>query len=1727
MKPLTTTHTTNAQDMDNDSTRRREIRVFISSTFADMHRERNHLVKKVFPAFAAECRRRNVEFTPLDLRWGITEEESRSGRVVEICMDEITRTRPFFIGLIGGRYGWVPDRADAAGFDKLSERYPWISDYFNKGMSITEMEMQYGVLDSQADIHAHFFIRRDSSIPRKFREKDAAVEEKRRRLKGKIREAATRGRCTATDYGSVASLGKAVHARMMEMLDRLYPADRRLSAYDLFEVEQSAILSSLRRVYQPVGIASPLAGHNNDRKLIVTGDPGSGLSAFAANELVPIGFAAANGKPARVIHTFVTDQVATVENLRRMFIHTLMKAHPQVEVPEMSQTTDNEVPFSEILSRFPQEEYVWIIDGPEKMSDITERNLAGVLKYADLLKLLVIVVPRGETCDLVKGALGSNTGMVIIPDISPSRRRDITRLYLDRYGKRLNERQISAITSGGAIGSVKMLTTFLSILVNFGVFEDVDSFIHRFVTVADADEFYDRILDYLEDEFGQEKTAIFFMRLRASGCGLSEDTLMNGVARTTLDRAAMLGAMAPFVMTRAGQVMLADSQMREAVDRRYRPEGAMSRRLSRLVISDCLKGRRLIRKAGRKEEMSVRILGRLLRGFPSLTDEALTKRWEVISAELLLQRIKLDQYDKVRKSLAHFACSAMGGDKNTMLLAASYLKDKGCKPASMFDGLDLILSHYLLERDYAMPMFWKQVLVSTPEDEKAFRKGIMAKWCPRKIRLNLLGTLGMGEQELTIDQMIENLDPARFSLQGVMQIVNEVPFVMSWLNDGSVRRVGGLLRSKWEKFPPQGETSALLAVASAFVSLRLGDREGMDKWLGVVKASSMAAPLDHHITFLQELAAIVATHAKAAAHARNYQEYLGKLTVGYQDLGDNLLSSVMKLILAKEEGRLQQEVEKLGGEMTGNPLTGYFLKSGEVLYNLKRYSEAEGVMEYVASLDLPPADRGYILWLWSQTLLRLTNFKAAAEVSALALKNAVDNNLVSGYGDCWHQLITQWDISRLSGDITQNILNARNLLDYALKRGDDDYILTGYNRLNVSCTSRLDRLRMQGEKGSEEYRQLLGESLAAARYCFNALPGSQSYWMNLVDAMRRYETVSPVEDEMWEAALETAERLLADPQSAQNKSVIQNAGRVFHRMGLTDRFNTLMMNHPDIIFFDRKTQNLVVLLTQIFPNDSHSRMYLQGGIDVVRLWVEKARKDYPVDEFTGMLADLLECAPASAFHDLFYTTPDYGMSAHSFISDLVVMALACVSGERELARKIDKELAAYLLGGNSDDRCYWYYLLVKGICDGKPLQFPGDMVNARNICLDLLYAEAGISKESRGLFQLANLAVKDESAASRIVTASIEAEGMAGATLTSVLKSFASGLDYCGHANIWAFDAFCESLDRHCVDGRWLADNSGHLLTALYKALRCHEDYKPAPKVDTWRAWMSLLRKARVEIPSPLVDCGLGLLRGEEMRRLFDDWHRREHIEDKVSSPVTYLAYMRRLDPIADHEEIGALIEEATARTDDDSYYHLELMAEKTRWLRYGGSHAQALGMVDRLDEKAQDWGDRYFDYIDPMFPVEEILLDGRLDDFERRCDLLLSPENADLMLHTDLQLLRCVYLLKSDNAVSERHLYASLDENVIEEGVRLEDTRQEALVAMDVTQGEDEEACDDGEASPHRNLRLVAYAAWRFHELAAYHRRHGASPDVVNPLVATARRLAGMVSDCYPDICSMIVADE
>ncbi|MGO9274889.1 MAG: DUF4062 domain-containing protein [Terriglobia bacterium] len=229
----------------------RVIRVFVSSTFRDMAEEREQLAKRVFPALRKLCESRGVVWGEVDLRWGITQEQSERGEVLPICLDEIHRCRPYFIGLLGERYGWVPDAFPP----QLIEREPWLREHLKH--SVTELEILHGVLNNPAMADHAFFYFRDPAYAEKradFQEQASAEEtakhgpeeanrraQERRRKLAELKDSIRRSGLPSQfpvqfpireNYPDPKTLGELVLKDMTGVIDRLFPEGTKPDALD-------------------------------------------------------------------------------------------------------------------------------------------------------------------------------------------------------------------------------------------------------------------------------------------------------------------------------------------------------------------------------------------------------------------------------------------------------------------------------------------------------------------------------------------------------------------------------------------------------------------------------------------------------------------------------------------------------------------------------------------------------------------------------------------------------------------------------------------------------------------------------------------------------------------------------------------------------------------------------------------------------------------------------------------------------------------------------------------------------------------------------------------------------------------------------------------------------------------------------------------------------------------------------------------------------------------------------------------------------------------------------------------------------------------------------------------------------------------------------------------------------------------------------------------------------
>lgn len=138
-----------------------EVKIFISSTFKDMGLERDAIRQQVLPTIQEYALKYGVNVNIVDLRWGINtlecdDSSSSSIKILKTCFDEIESCKPFFIGIIGKRYGWIPSLENV--ISSIDEKYKNKIELTEK--SVTECEMEYA-LSSLASNSSYIFCFRD------------------------------------------------------------------------------------------------------------------------------------------------------------------------------------------------------------------------------------------------------------------------------------------------------------------------------------------------------------------------------------------------------------------------------------------------------------------------------------------------------------------------------------------------------------------------------------------------------------------------------------------------------------------------------------------------------------------------------------------------------------------------------------------------------------------------------------------------------------------------------------------------------------------------------------------------------------------------------------------------------------------------------------------------------------------------------------------------------------------------------------------------------------------------------------------------------------------------------------------------------------------------------------------------------------------------------------------------------------------------------------------------------------------------------------------------------------------------------------------------------------------------------------------------------------------------------------------------------------------------------
>ncbi len=552
-----------------------ELRVFISSTFRDMQEEREHLVKKVFPEVRAICRERGVTFTEIDLRWGLTREEAERGGVIPICMQEIERCRPFFIGILGGRYGWVPPREQTDDPD-LADRYPWLLEAAEAGLSITEMEFRYGALmGGSQDVDAFFYLRDPEVTPAEFTEHDASLSEKLERLKSDLR---TSGFPVRDEFRTPEELGEQIRTDLLEIIDERFPIEAAPSPTEQERNAHDAFARTRRAAYVPdeatvTRLDELVTGV--DQGICVTAPSGTGKSALLA-------YWSQEYRTAHPDHNVIEHYVgatAAAQDRIGLMLRLITEIRElygvEQELPESSERIEGD--FSAWLAYAREKRLVVVIDAVNQLP-LLGQELHWLPEFIPPAVTFVLSTTEGPSLDALRSR---DYAVLEVDPLSEHQRATVIERYLSGFRKRLTPDQVGRIAVTPNTRSPLFLRTVIEELRVFGVFEQLDERIDYFLAATDLDDLFHRVLERMERDYDPELVQQTMMYIWASRAGLTESELqdlmnlepplegMSGRRFTRLDLSAFLMALDYHLMRNAGLLNFFHAYLRRAVETRY------------------------------------------------------------------------------------------------------------------------------------------------------------------------------------------------------------------------------------------------------------------------------------------------------------------------------------------------------------------------------------------------------------------------------------------------------------------------------------------------------------------------------------------------------------------------------------------------------------------------------------------------------------------------------------------------------------------------------------------------------------------------------------------------------------------------------------------------------------------------------------------------------------------------------------------------------------------------------------------------------------------------------------------------------------------------------------------------------------------------------------------------------------------------------------------------------
>lgn len=531
------------------------IRFFISSTFSDMHKERDYLVHTLFQNFRKKTAERNVSLVDVDLRWGIKESESKDQKVIDICLDEIERSHPFFIGLLGERYGWAPIESKGTDWSKvISEKNRWVTDYINEGKSITEIEMIYGVLNAVDKVNGCFFVKKCD---------EDKLDPRLKNLREIVRN---QKKIPVYEYDDFTVACEYLEKDMDNLLDELYPACDSDDKFELQRKLQENYIRSLTEYYTRVSADDELlmkctegSGH-----ILLKGKSGMGKSTCMAHLATKLMdrhdcdvisyFSGSN------IHDTTFEDVIDWISVNLSRLYNVKKS--DVNIVDRLSDMVKKISVSRPL-------YIFLDGVNQYQTEVDEiKNFSWWPQWPSGV---VCIFSSTDSSPVLKELAPLCKHTITVTEMLIDQRLELIDNYLSSYRKQLDEVQYKLLlTDTPLIRNTHLFATLLDEVRRYGSFEKLTSFISNLVFAGDPLHFYNIIFDNQQRIFDNaEELADVLSLIALSEQGLPESDILAISGITRLKLSQILIANQQNLSVRNGRVIVSHQIFYDALAERF------------------------------------------------------------------------------------------------------------------------------------------------------------------------------------------------------------------------------------------------------------------------------------------------------------------------------------------------------------------------------------------------------------------------------------------------------------------------------------------------------------------------------------------------------------------------------------------------------------------------------------------------------------------------------------------------------------------------------------------------------------------------------------------------------------------------------------------------------------------------------------------------------------------------------------------------------------------------------------------------------------------------------------------------------------------------------------------------------------------------------------------------------------------------------------------------------